>query len=396
MEKLSQLKEKHYALEEKTREIGKDHFQKSVEFSKELAELIDEIESTQVREKIPSNQVLSAKIKIVKYGIKLSKRLKYFEEEVVIQFDKGNITKEFGRGLISVTKQIKNNKMPLAKSQFEQFQEVIELSRDYEASKEELEAESRALKKEQYRIKELLKELSWLESQSVDLEKANKHEELLENLRKLEKIRAAYTHSLTSGPIAALLKDADFLKEHLSFFPTEAEMAEVRTFFSEYPAIGRYGVSQICELITFSEKKLMHICPETSKFKKVILGNKKLFDGLHNIEQSGFLDVNDGNERILDFYAGKVEGAQPIIEQIRLLQKENPACKAEYEKKREIEEKRKKLLKYSKDSLESELEEANSRLKFLHSEPGHESENKEENKGEKGGLLSKISSFFKI
>ncbi|MCP4647107.1 MAG: hypothetical protein GY852_05125, partial [bacterium] len=59
MEKLSQLKEKHYALEERMGEIGKKHFPASVTLSKELAELIEEIESTQEREKIPSNQVLS-------------------------------------------------------------------------------------------------------------------------------------------------------------------------------------------------------------------------------------------------------------------------------------------------------------------------------------------------
>lgn len=395
MEKLSQLKEKHYALEERIREIGKDQFQTSVTLSQELAELIGEIESTQEREKIPSNQVLSAKIKIMKYGIKLSKRLKYFEEVVVIQFDKGNITKEFGRSLISVTKQIKNNKMLLAKSQLEQFQEVIELNREYEVSKEELEAESRALKKEQYHIKELLAELSWLESQSVDLEKARKHEDLLEKLRELEKIRATYLHSLISEPISALLEDAYSLKEHFPIFPAEAEMAEIRSFFSEYPAIGRYGVGQICELLTFSEKKLLHICPETSKFKKIILGNKKLFDGLHNIEQSGFLAVGNGNEKMMDFYAGRVEGAQPIIEQIRLLKKENPACKSEYEKKKQIEKKKSTLSNYSKGGLEEELKEANSRLEFLHSEPGQGRENKEENNEEKGGLLSKISSFFK-
>ncbi len=395
MEKLARLKEKHYALEERIGEIGKKHFQKSVELSRELAELIQEIEATQEREKIPSNQVLHAKIKIVKYSIKLAKRLKYFEEAVVIEFDRGNITKEFGRGLLSVTKRIKDNKIPLAKREFEQFQEIIELSRKYDESREELEAESKALKKEQYRIKQLLKELSWLEAQSVDLEKARKHEELMEKMAKLEKLRVAYLHSLISEPIAALLKDSDSLKEHLPIFPADAEMEELKSFFSAYPAIGKYGVGQICELLTFSEKKLSHICPETSKFKKVVLGNKKLFDGLHNIEQSGFLAVDGGNERRLDFYAGRVEGAQPLIEQIKLLQKENPSCKSEYERKKELEEKRSSLSEYSKDSLEAELKEANSRLEFLHSKPEKEPVQKAENKGEKGGLLSKLSSFFK-
>ena len=395
MEKLAQLREKHYALEERIEEIGKKHFPASVTLSRELAELIEEIESTQEREKIPSNQVLSAKIKIVKYGIKLAKRLKYFEEAVVIEFDRGNITKEFGRGLISVTKRIKDNKMPLAKMEFGQFQEIIDLSREYESSKEKLDAESKILKKEQYRIKQLLKELSWLEAQSVDLEKARKHEELLKKMAELEKLRASYLQSLTSAPVAALLEDSDSLKEHLPVFPPEAEMAELQEFFSSYPAIGRYGVAQICELLTFSEKKLSHICPETSKFKKVVLGNKKLFDALHNIEQSGFLAVDGGNEKILEFYAGGVEGAQPIVAQIRVLQKEHPSCKAEHEKKNELEEKKKEFSKYSKESLEAELEEANSKLEFLHSAPGKESLQKAETKAEKGGLLSKISSFFK-
>jgi hypothetical protein len=398
MEKLAQLKEKHYALEERIAEIGKKHFPTSVTLSQELAELIEEIETTQEREKIPSNQVLSAKIKIVKYSIKLAKRLKYFEEAVVIEFDRGNITKEFGRGLISVTKRIKDNKMPLAKSQFEQFQEIIELSKEYEESKEKLDTESKALTKEQYRIKQLIKELSWLEAQSVDLEKARKHEELMEKMAELEKLRASYLKSLTSEPISTLLEDASSLKEHIPVFPADAEMAELRDFFSAYPAIGKYKVGQICELLTFSEKKLSHVCPETSKFKKVVLGNKKLFDSLHNIEQSGFLAVDGGNEKILEFYSGRVEGAQPFIEQIRLLQKENPSCKSEYEKKNKLEKKRKELSKYSKECLEADLEEANSKLEFLHSEPGQEpvqAETKKENKGEKQGFLSKISSFFK-
>jgi len=399
MEKLSQLKEKHYALEERIGEIGKEKFPTSVILSTELAELIEEIESTQVREKIPSNQVLSAKIKIVKYGIKLSKRLKYFEEAVVIEFDKGNISKEFGRSLIAVTKRIKDNKMPLAKIQFERFQEVINLSREYEASKEELEAESRALTKEQYRIKQLLVDLSGLEAQSVDLEKARKHEELLQKLGELEKLRASYLSSLASEPIAVLLETAYSLREYFSIFPAESEMAEIMDFFSTYPAIGKYKVGQLCELITFSEKKLSHICPETSKFKKTITGNKKLFDSLHRIGQSNFLAVDGKNEKTLDFYAGKVNGAQPIVAHIRILQKENLSCKAEYEKKKKLEEKRSSLSEYSKDSLEAELEETNSKLKFLDSkpgqEPGQEKETNEENKGENGGFLSKISSFFK-
>ena len=78
MEKLAQLKEKHCTLEERIAEIGKEYFPTSVTLSRELAELIQEIEETQEREKIPSNQVLHAKIKIVKYGVKLAKRLKYF------------------------------------------------------------------------------------------------------------------------------------------------------------------------------------------------------------------------------------------------------------------------------------------------------------------------------
>ncbi|MBD3397619.1 hypothetical protein GF412_00595 [Candidatus Micrarchaeota archaeon] len=391
MERLTRLKERHSALEKRINSIGKEYFQESLRLSMELGELIEEIESTQEREKIPRNQVLSAKIKIVKYGIKLSKRLKYFEEEVVIQFDRGNITKEFGKSLISVTKRIKDNKMHLAKQEFRQFQGIIDLSREHDESSARLESEAKALRKEQYRIKELLKGLSWLDSQSVDLEKARRHEHYLEKLEELGKLREDYLHSLLSRPVSSLLAEAAPLKEHLPDFPSESEMAEMRQFFSAYPAIGESSLNKLCGMFSFSEKKLSHMCPETSRFRKTLLPHKAWFESMRTLDLSSFLVLEEGDEAMPGFYSEHVPGAQKIAEGLRIPPRERAAALQEYKKKQEIEKKRKELSAYSKEGLEKELEETESLLGFLESAPGPE----EEPQGQNQGLLSRISSFFK-
>jgi hypothetical protein len=209
----------------------------------------------------------------------------------------------------------------------------------------------------------------------------------LDNLGKLEKIRAEYLSSLTSEPITALLRDADSMRDYLPGFPGKEKIDEIEGFFSDYPELGKYKAGQICEMFSFSEKRISHLCPETTRFKKIIIGNKKLFETLSALERSSFLAADDGNEKALDFFAEKVEGAKDVVAQIRLLRKGKLSCRDEYEKKKNYEERKKELSKYSKASLEKELEETKSLLELLHSAP----EEKEESKG----LLSTISSFFK-
>jgi hypothetical protein len=386
-EDISEFKRAHHVLEKRIEEIDRNQISAIVKLSEELKEIIDDIETVLERDKSLWNPDISTKIKLAKRGVKVGKRLKYFEDDIVKEFDKGNLSKENGRKFSSVTKQIKANKLPLAKKEFENLWKIVELSKNYGISKDEFERKGDMLKKEKLRVKNLLAEMSRLERQTFDSEKVRKYEELLKNLGNLEKIRAAYLFSLTSEPITELLEDADGLRDHLPRFPGKEDMGEILDFFSEYPAIGKYKVSQICEMFNFSEKRISHICPETSRFKRIILTNKNLFETLHGLERTNFLTVDDGNEKVLDFFAEKIEGAASVVEQIRMLRKEKLSCKDEYERKKEVEERTKELSKYSKDNLEKELEEIESLLEFLHSGP--------EEREEKKGLLSKLSSFFK-
>jgi len=384
---ISKLKRIHDGLEKKMEEVDKKQPSTVVELSEQLNELIEDMESTREREESLWNPDISTKIKVVKKGARLYKKLQYFEVDVVKEFENGNISQESGKRFMSVTTLIKDNKMPLAKKEFEHFLEIIALSKKYQASKDELEKTDKMLKKEQHRIENLLAELTGLEKQTINLEKAERYRQLLDNLGKLGKIRAEYLSSLTSEPITALLRDADSMRDYLPGFPGKEKIDEIEGFFSDYPELGKYKAGQICEMFSFSEKRLSHVCPETTRFNKIIAANKDLFEMLHGLERTGFLAVDEENEKILDFFAEKVEGAEDVVAQIRLLRKDKLSCREEYEKKKNHEERKNELSKYSKASLEKELEETKSLLELLHSAP----EEKEESKG----LLSAISSFFK-
>lgn len=386
-EEISEFKRTHHSLEKRMEEIDKKQPSTVVELSEQLNELIENLESTREREKSLWNPDISTKIKVVKKGARLYKKLQYFEVAVAKEFEKGNISQDTGKRFMAVTNLIKDNKMPLAKKELEYFLEIIELSRKYEESRDEMEKKDKMLKKEQHRVEKLLTELAGLEKQTIDLEKAARYAELLDNLGKLEKIRARYLSSLTSKAVTALLGDADKMREHLPGFPGKGKIDEIQAFFSDYPELGRYKAGQICEMFNFSEKRISHVCAETTRFKKIIAGNKNLFETLHGLERTSFLAVDDENEKALDFFAERIEGAKDVVGQIRVLRKEKLSCRDEYEKKRNYEERKKELSKYSKQGLEKELEEIKSLLELLHSAP--------EEKEEKGGLLSTISSFFK-
>lgn len=386
-EEMSKFKKIHHSLEKNIGKIEEKQCFAIVTLSEQLKELIDNIESTQERERGLWNPDISTKIKIAKKGFRLSKKLNYFEAAVAKEFENGNISQDIGKKFMSITNLIKTNKMPLAKQEFSYFWDIVELSRKYESSKEEMKKKHHELVKNQNRIKKLLAELLWLEEQTVDLEKAHAYEELLKNLEKLEKIRIAFLSSLASKPVDELLENPDCMMSCFTVFPSEEEIANLRNFFSEHPELGKYKASQICEMFDFSEKKISHICSDPSQFKKIILGNREWFETLNGLAKTDILSVNDADDKVMDFYAENMEGADGIVAKIKLLRKEKVSCREQYEKKEEIEEKRKELSKYSKNNLEAELRETDSLIELLHSAPEEEKE--------KPDLFSKLTSFFR-
>jgi hypothetical protein len=385
-EEISEFKRTHFNLEKRIEQT--EHNSALIQLSEVLKELMENIESTHEKEKNLKNPDISIKMKIVKKGFRLYKKLEYFEANVVTEFENDNISQDIGRKFSSITHLIKTNKLDLAKKEFGYFQNLIDLSKEYEKSKEDLEKKDKLLRKEQNRILNLLAEISGLESEIVDLEKASKYEELLKNLEKLETIRTAYLSSLTSKPIIEVIGAVDSIMDFPDL-PGKEELEEMKIFFAEYPTLGKYKVSEICELFNYSDNKLSHLCSETSKFKRIILGNRKWFETVHNLKRSNFLAVNDEDEKVLKLYAENTEEAKKIVDQIKILRKDKLSCKEEYEKKKKIEEKKTELSIYSKHDLAQKLEDAKSNLVFLHSAP-------EEEKKEEKGFLSKLSSFLKI
>jgi len=395
-EEISEFKKTHHSLEKRMEEIGKNQCYTIMKLSEWLEELINNIESVREKGKAMQNSAVSTKIKIAKKGIRISKEVKYFENRVAVEFEKNNISEDVGKRFISIIKSIKDNDMPLAKKEFSYFEEISESNKEYEISKEEMKEKDLILKREQLEVKELLKEISELEKETVDLKKSGRYENLLKNLEKLEKIREAYLHSLLSKPVTELLNDVEnhSMEDIFPVFPGKEKMTELQEFFSEYPEFGKCDIGKLCEVSEYNEKKLSHFCSEPSKFKKMVLGNKKLFETINALEQTTFLAVDDENKKVMNFYAEKIEGAQEIVEQIRLLSKEKNSCKEEYQKNKRIENRRKELSKYSKKELEKKLKDIEVLLELLHSNPEDAAENTAEHVKEQG-MFSKIMSFFK-
>ena len=379
-EEISELRKKHLNLEKRIRKIGERQCASVSKLSEALNDILENIEATVERDKELWNPDISTKIKLAKKGIKLSKKLKYFEAEVVKEFEAGNISQDIGKRFIAVIRHMQNNKMADAKKEFRYLLDIAQVNRDYEASKEEIEKKDAALRKKQLKAETLLKELSAIEKQSIDSDKVQRYEELLKDLQELEKIRTAYISSLCSKPITELLDDTDPMRDSIHV-PEKEKMEEIRKFFSENPELGGYRAEKICELFDFNEKKLSHVCHDSVGFRRVIRGQGHFFETLRDLRQTKFLEVDDG-DKSLAFYAEK---NRKIVERIRILRKDKVSCKNEYEKKLWIGEKRKELSKYSKEGLEAELREAESLVEFLHSEP----------KEEKPGLFSRLTSFFK-
>lgn len=379
-EEISRFKKNRTELEKRMERIGKERCAKIVWLAEPLKDLIAEIESTKERDKSLWNPDISTKLKLAKKSARFMKQLGYFETHVRKELQEGKITEDVSKRFLIITDLVRGGKFQLANDEFGYFDDIIELSKNHERANEEMKEKERALMKEQERVKRLLDELSWLEKQEVDEKKVGRYVELLERVEELERIRSSFLSSLASEPIVKLLEDAAAM--HLPGLPEDAEMARIKEFFSSYPDLGGYHASQICELFTFSEKKLSHVCPETTRFKKTILANKNLFEMLNGLERSGSLAVQD--EKSLDFFAANIGGAPEVVDRIRLLRPDMSESKAEFEKKRKLDEMRGALSGNSKESLEKELGESESLLEFLHS-PEEQAE----------GFLSRLSSFLK-
>ena len=358
--------------------------------------MLENIESTQEKEKNTWNPAVSTRIKIAKKGFRLSKKLNYFEREVAKEFEEGNISEDAGKRFISIVKLFKTGQAHLAKKEFEHFEEIIELTKGYEIAEEEMKEKDQLLRREQLKIKNILAEMSELEKETVDLKKVRGYEELLKNLEKLKKARETYLHSLLSEPVAELLEDIEkqSLRDYHQGFPEKGEITKLKEFFSEYPAFGKCDVGQLCEFFGYSEKKLSHVCQETSKFRKVVLGNRKFFETVHALNHTTFLAVDDENEKVMDFYAERIESAQKIVEQIRQLGKEKSSYKEEYEKNKRIEKRKEELSKYSKKELEEDLETIKSLLELLHSPQEDKPIENDSNPPKESGFFSKILSIL--
>ena len=72
--------------------------------------------------------------------------------------------------------------------------------------------------------------------------------------------------------------------------------------------------NQLCELFTYSEKKLSHIYPETSEFRRVVQSDREWFENVHDLERTTFLAIDDENEKVMNFYAERIDEWQEILE----------------------------------------------------------------------------------
>jgi len=388
-DEILETKQKVHELDEKIGKIGKEQFPSVIRLAGALKEILDGIEGIKQREQAMHDPHVNKRIKLMKQGIKLGKNIKYFEDNIVLEFDAGNLTEEMGKKFVAITKLIKKNQMPVAVLQFKYFEDILDLDEQYAQAKEKLESEEEALQKEEYRIKALQESLLELESQEVDEAKVGEYTQYISNLEKIEKIRFDYLSSLSAESVGTLVENQYLISQLPS--PQTQDVSEIRSFLGEYPRVGTLRMLQLTELFSASDAKLSHICAETSKFKRVILENKSFFDNLHNIAQTNFLALNFEDEKVMEFYTKK--GAKDILAQIKAASTNKEELKAEYEKHQKIEEKKEELKEYSQEQLEAELKQIRSNLELLNSEYMPNAQSPRAEKGE--GFFSRLGSFFK-
>jgi len=365
--------------------IGADLLPAIVALSERLKEMVEDIESTQETGRTMSNTALSVRFRLAKRAMVLGKGLRHFEDDVYREFEAGRIPEPIGDRFIEILKLIKENKMDIAKQEMGYFDGIISLDREYRSAKDEMERKDRSLKRDKVKLENLLEEKSQLEKDRIDDEKADRYGRLLENVGKLKRLRGQYISSLISKPVAALLaeKEMDLLKNFGILFPEGTDISELKRFLSDYPVFGECNAGQVCGFFDYSEGKLSHICPETSRFRKVILGNRALFEAISSLERTGLLAISEDDETVLEFYSQNVDGARETVDSIRKLGKDRMGDRAEYEKRESMERRREELAKHSKEDLEKEIKEMDRLLELLHSEAPAK---KEESRGLLGGL----------
>jgi hypothetical protein len=385
---ISRLRDGRDSLRKKIERIGLEQCQEILRLYKLLKELMAGIEETKEREKSLYNPAIITRMRIAKKGYELGKGLNHFEIEVAAAFEKGIIKEDAGRRFIRIAKLIKEKKMDEAKGESSHFESITGLMKAYEGSKEEIEGADKLLRREELRIGKVLQDMSDLEKEAVDLERAQRYERLLIEIERLKKARESYIHSLLSTPVSELLPmmENQRLGGFFPSFPSEDGIAGLKAFFSDYPAFGKCNAEQLCEFFGYSEKRLSHVCPETSRFRKAVGGNRAFFEAIRSLQQTAILPADGEDESVLDFFARNAEGAQEIVESIRALGKDKGACRHEYDKRARVEGKRKELSDFSRTEMEAELGRIRHLLELLHSEKRDDGNR---------GLLSILDAFLK-
>ena len=382
------LKKDRHELERKIEDIGDKQFPTVVKLSEELDELLDLIDTMRERGKQMENADISPRIKMMKKGVKISKELGAFEANVGTEFEAGRISAEVGKKFIEIIKLIKSNKPDIVEKEFEPFSEVIEINKKYEQVNGELEGVEKVITREQNRINHILDEIKELQNEIIDIEKVKRYAQLTEDMGKLDNSRKKILHEIVAQPIIELITylESNLLVKYVPNYPKEDQMKEIKKFLSENSELGKKNANLFCEVFGYSDKKLTHICPDITGFKKIVLSNKQFFERLGSLDESEFLSFDEENEKMVNFYIDRINGSKDIIERIKI-QKSKRKDREEYERSKDIQKKKEELSEHSNEKLKKELKEMEILLVILHSEL------KKEEKKE--GLISRIISLFK-
>jgi len=390
-EEVLQTRQAYHESKRRMEALGEKNPSIIIELSEWLGELLEGIEHTVEKGERMETAPLIPKMKLMRKGAKLSKGVRHFEAELVTAFDKGEISEGTARKFASILKLLKANKLRNAKAEFRHFEKIMESSGRLGQAKQRLEGADAELRGEKARIKSLLAKISGLEKEAFDSAKAQAYSQYLEDTEKLKALRGDYLHSLSSKPVPELLAEVEKLHMEEHSFPQlgKGEAQELKDFLSENPELAGYSAARFCGLFDYSEEKLRHICPETSRFKRAILGNRGWFEAVRDLASTRFLVVDGNNAKAMQFYSENVPGAKEISGEIMRVAGERDSCREEYEKSRKLEERKKELSKYSKGGLEKELAAVEKLIGLLHSEESVQEE------APKGGFFSKLGSFFK-
>ena len=397
-EEITRLKRTMRELELKIEKVDSTQQPTIAALYAQLAGIMDYIELIQEKEKNQRNPAMATRIKLARKGIYLVKEIAGFDARVESEFKSGKISEDNARKFSSIIKLVRINKLYEAREELNYFKEMTDLEKKYETTKDEIAGTEKNLKTEQLKIESMLKSMEEFEKETINQKKAGRYEELLKRMEELKKLRTRYISSLLLKSVTELIEEFSKppLGEYQDILPETQNLTELKSFFSEYPALGKCTALQLCEYMNCSEKKLAHVCPEVSRFKKIVLEKRKMFETLASLEKTDFLAVDDDDEKAMNFYYENVDGASEIVKRIFELKKEKASDNEEYEKKARMEKRGKELEKYSKTALENQLRKSKSLLELLHSETASEevAETKKEGKGLFSGinmLIRKIS-----